>query len=64
MVVEIKPAPDGHGFYLYRKDAPPIWFTLDHHALNYALDVYPTCEVAVYAADGCITGRYSPSVRE
>ena len=58
--VEIKPAPDGDGFCLHFGDSPPVWFAQEHHAINYAHDVYPGRPIVVYEGEGIIKRRYEP----
>ena len=58
--VEIKPASDGDGFCLHFAEAAPVWFSLEHHAISHAQEMYPWCEIVVFAGKDIIKERYQP----
>ena len=59
-VVDIKPAPDGHGFCLFFGNLPPPWFVLDVHAIGYAREVFPSATIRVFACDSVIAYTIPP----
>ena len=45
--VLIKRAVDGDGFCLFYGDKKPVWFSREHHAINYAESLYPTFPILI-----------------
>jgi hypothetical protein len=62
-VITIRPFADGVGYALAREDTS-LWFDNEIHAINYAQDVFPTCEIVVLQADGTVRHRYNATVTE
>lgn len=57
-VLAIKPFTGGIGYVLQVENAE-YWFDTEIHAINYAQDLYPQCDIAVLNPDGSILHRYS-----
>jgi hypothetical protein len=59
--VDIKPAPDGEGFCLHYGKLPPAWFAHIHHAINYAMEVFPRATIRVFESESIITRVIPPT---
>jgi hypothetical protein len=59
-LVDIKPAPNGDGFCLYHKSAPPEWFSQEHHAIAHAQLYFADAIVRVFASDSIIVRTIEP----
>lgn len=62
-VITIRPFADGVGYALMMEDTS-LWFDNEIHAINYAQDVFPNCEITVLHGDGTIRHRYSATSPE
>jgi hypothetical protein len=60
-VMTIQPFANGVGYAL-RIDGKDLWFDSEIHAINYAQDLYPHCEVAVLNSDGTVRHHYSAAI--
>ena len=57
-VMTIQPFANGVGYAL-RIDGKDLWFDSEIHAINYAQDLHPECDVVVLDSDGTVRHHYS-----
>lgn len=59
-VLIIRPFADGVGYSL-TKEGTNLWFDNEIHAINYAQEVFPQCEILVLHQDGSPKHHYGPA---
>ena len=62
--VAIKPAPDNDGYCLFYGELKPVWFSLLHHAINYAEEIHPGFPILIYEGKDVISRRIEPTTLE
>ena len=56
-MVAVRPFAEGLGYALTAQGTN-LWFDSEVHAINYAQEVFPHCEIVIFHRDGSVSQRY------